>query len=259
MHSFVDENSAPTTTTFNNRLWWRTNPSSRKAQQRRIPRMCRWLSEKTRKISLMMRESSYTFWTVISEWKQRGDRRYHRLNMQVDFQSLFGLHVPWCAQLYSLAEIPQSPPPHLGSYTMALLVSQDRRHLFVTPWAILTETLKVTVLGAVEKTVEKEVEVRVVVPVLSTTNLGLLSMSDLGEKEAFTNDVFLTRKSFLNWVQCCKPLNTKTQSLNMELELQSLFGLQVTWCAQLFSLAETPQPPPPHLGSYARGAIGQPR
>jgi hypothetical protein len=62
------------------------------------------------------------------------------------------------------------------------LVSQDRRHLFVTPsWAILTETLKVTVLGAVEKTVEKEVEVRVVVPVLSTTNLGLLSMSDLGE------------------------------------------------------------------------------
>jgi hypothetical protein len=55
----------------------------------------------------------------------------------------------------------------------------------------------VTVLGAVEKTVEKEVEVRVVVPVLSTTNLGLLSMSDLGEKEAFTTkDVFLTRKSY---------------------------------------------------------------
>jgi hypothetical protein len=81
---------------------------------------------------------------------------------------------------------------------MALLVSQDRRHLLVTLWAKLTETLKVTVLGAVEKTVEKEVEVRVVVPVLSTTNLGLLSMSDLGEKEAFTNDVFLTRKSFLN-------------------------------------------------------------
>ncbi len=25
------------------------------------------------------------------------------------------------------------PPPHLGSYTRALLVSQDRRHLFVTP------------------------------------------------------------------------------------------------------------------------------
>jgi hypothetical protein len=28
----------------------------------------------------------------------------HRLNMEVDLQSLFGLHVSWCAQLYSLAE-----------------------------------------------------------------------------------------------------------------------------------------------------------
>ncbi len=26
-----------------------------------------------------------------------------------------------------------TPPPHLGSYTRAPLVSQDRRHLFVTP------------------------------------------------------------------------------------------------------------------------------
>jgi hypothetical protein len=26
-----------------------------------------------------------------------------------------------------------NPPPHLGSYTRALLVSHDRRHLFVTP------------------------------------------------------------------------------------------------------------------------------
>ncbi len=44
-------------------------------------------------------------------------------------------------QLYSLAETPQLPllPPHLGSYTMALLVSQDRRHLFVTPWCARTE------------------------------------------------------------------------------------------------------------------------
>ncbi len=32
-----------------------------------------------------------------------------------------------CAQLYSLAETPQPPPsPALGSYTRALLVSQDR-------------------------------------------------------------------------------------------------------------------------------------
>ncbi len=35
----------------------------------------------------------------------------HRLNMEVELQSLFGLHVTWCAQPYSLAEAPQSPPP----------------------------------------------------------------------------------------------------------------------------------------------------
>jgi hypothetical protein len=56
-----------------------------------------------------------------------------RLNMKVDLQSLFGLHVTWCAQLCSLAETPQTPksppPPHLDWYTRALLVSKDR--LFV--------------------------------------------------------------------------------------------------------------------------------
>ncbi len=51
----------------------------------------------------------------------------------------------------------------------------------------------------------------------------------------------------------------------MEVDLQSLFGLHVMWCAQLFSLAETPQlapyPPPPHLdfGLVYEGAIGQQR
>ncbi len=34
---------------------------------------------------------------------------YHRLNVELDLQSLFGLHVH-CAQLYSLAETPQLPP-----------------------------------------------------------------------------------------------------------------------------------------------------
>jgi hypothetical protein len=50
-----------------------------------------------------------------------------------------------CAQMYSLAETPQpSPlPPHLGSYTRAQLVSNDRRHLFVTPWYILIKSRKV--------------------------------------------------------------------------------------------------------------------
>ncbi len=36
-------------------------------------------------------------------------QREYRLNMEVDLQSLFGLHIPWCAQLYSLAETPQLP------------------------------------------------------------------------------------------------------------------------------------------------------
>ncbi len=37
-------------------------------------------------------------------------------------------------------------------------------------------------------------------------------------------------------------------------------GLHVTWCTQLYSLAETPQPPPPPaFGLVYEGAIGQPR
>ncbi len=52
--------------------------------------------------------------------------------MELDLQSLFGFLVTWCTLLYSLAETPQLPP-HLGSHTRALLVSQGRRHLFVTP------------------------------------------------------------------------------------------------------------------------------
>ncbi len=30
---------------------------------------------------------------------------FHRLNMEVDLQSLFGLHVTWCAQLYSFLKV----------------------------------------------------------------------------------------------------------------------------------------------------------
>jgi hypothetical protein len=63
-------------------------------------------------------------------------RSSHRLKMEVDLQSLFGLRVTWCAQLFSLAETPQLPPsPRIWTrITRALLVSKDRRHLFVTPW-----------------------------------------------------------------------------------------------------------------------------
>ncbi len=56
----------------------------------------------------------------------------HRLNMELDLQSLFGL---LCTAILIGWE-PATPllPPHLGSYyTRALLVSQDRRRLFVKP------------------------------------------------------------------------------------------------------------------------------
>jgi hypothetical protein len=47
----------------------------------------------------------------------------------VDLQSVFGLHV----HSYTNWLRPRTPPPpHLGSYTRALVVSQDRRHLFET-------------------------------------------------------------------------------------------------------------------------------
>ncbi len=73
----------------------------------------------------------------------------HRLNVEVDLQSLFGLHVTSCAQLYSLAETPEllPIPPHWDSYTRALLVSKDRRHLFVTPRLPLTAWVYGTCFG----------------------------------------------------------------------------------------------------------------
>ncbi len=56
---------------------------------------------------------------------------------KVGEQVKYGVRPPkliWgpCEQIYRDPATP--PPPHLGSYTWALLVSQDRRHLFVTSW-----------------------------------------------------------------------------------------------------------------------------
>ncbi len=109
----------------------------------------------------------------------------HTLNMEVDLQSLFGLHVTWCAQLFSLAETPQLPP---------------------------SSSLWPTSHGS---------------PTVSSHPPPRISLA------AGTGYILLT------W----------THRLNMEVDLQSLFGLHVTWCAQLFSLAETSATPslPPHL------------
>ena len=61
--------------------------------------------------------------------------RNHRLNMELDLQNLFGLHVT-C----SLWLRPRNPLfPRICAYIRgALLVSNDRRHLFVTPWPTLS-------------------------------------------------------------------------------------------------------------------------
>jgi hypothetical protein len=71
----------------------------------------------------------------------RSDDMYNRGHARLKSYVKYGvrsLKFNWApfAQLYSLAETPQPPtpiPPHLGSYARALLVVQDRRHLFVTP------------------------------------------------------------------------------------------------------------------------------
>jgi hypothetical protein len=39
----------------------------------------------------------------------------------------------------------------------------------------------------------------------------------------------------------------------MELDLQSLFGSMCMHIAQLYSLVETPQPPPPRIWAQIRG------
>ncbi len=54
------------------------------------------------------------------------------------------------------------------------------------------------------------------------------------------------------------------QRLIIELYLKRLFGLHVTWCTQMYSLAETPEPfphPSPRIWTrtvYPEGVIGQP-
>ncbi len=65
------------------------------------------------------------YWNLLSNYFR------HRLSIELDLQILFGL---LCTAVLIGWE-PATPPlpPHLGSYKSALLVIQDRRHLFVTP------------------------------------------------------------------------------------------------------------------------------
>jgi hypothetical protein len=66
---------------------------------------------------------------------------------QITIRQTDPCHVMWTAELYSSAETPQPlppQPPHLYSYTRALLVSQkkDRRHLLVTPCPLPTSNVR---------------------------------------------------------------------------------------------------------------------
>ncbi len=62
--------------------------------------------------------------------------------MESDLQSLFGLHVTWCAQLFSLAEAPQLPPsPRIWTrIARALLVSKKIDDISLYPPGFLTNT-----------------------------------------------------------------------------------------------------------------------
>ncbi len=77
---------------------------------------------------------SFQRWTDFSAFRLNlkicSRSSHHRLNMELDPQRLFGL---LCTAVL-IGWDPATPPfpPHLGSYTRALLVNQDRRHLFVT-------------------------------------------------------------------------------------------------------------------------------
>jgi hypothetical protein len=68
---------------------------------------------------------------------------YHRLKMEVDLQSLFlgsmSCDVHSCTHWLRPCNppYPSSSTPHWDSYKRALLVSKDRRHLFVTPCTVL--------------------------------------------------------------------------------------------------------------------------
>ncbi len=67
-------------------------------------------------------------------WAHRSRlRTNHRFNMVLDLQSLFGFLCTAVLMGWDPAT-PLPPPPQLGSYTRALLVSQDRRHLIVSSW-----------------------------------------------------------------------------------------------------------------------------
>jgi hypothetical protein len=88
------------------------------------------------RINYKVRYTTLYFLTTL-----RKSKSPNTIGMELDLQSIFGLQVHRCTH-WLRPRNPNPPPlpllPHFGSYKRALLVSQDRRHLFVTPCLILT-------------------------------------------------------------------------------------------------------------------------
>ncbi len=73
---------------------------------------------------------------ILSKTFAKTENSLYRFNHRLNIELIFKDYLGFCVQLYSMAETPQLPPPplHLGSYTKAQMVIQDRRHLFATHW-----------------------------------------------------------------------------------------------------------------------------
>jgi hypothetical protein len=74
-------------------------------------------------------------------------RHYHRLNMEVDLQKVYlgsmSRDVHSCTHCLRPRNLPHPPALGVDSYTRALYwyLSQERRHLFVTPWSLPTRLI----------------------------------------------------------------------------------------------------------------------
>ncbi len=81
-----------------------------------------------------------------------GETCEHRLNMELDLKRLFGL---LCTAVLIGSDPATPPSPRafgLIQYTRALLVNQDRRHLFVTPcWRVWLTGLSKHLLNTLYK------------------------------------------------------------------------------------------------------------
>jgi hypothetical protein len=86
-----------------------------------------------KKIKFLSQSLSYLpRWVyLVQKTRAKNSHAWAPLNMELDLQSLFGLHSTCTAHCLRPHNPP--PPPQLGSNTRALLFMQDRQHLFVTP------------------------------------------------------------------------------------------------------------------------------